>query len=86
VKIESVEIIKNGVVWMESRVEISILKEQADELRQALSIVQKYEKLATQAFKHEFKINPKKDSDWCEVSYAVKNDRVFVHIRDGMAG
>lgn len=80
-----IEILPGSVVWRKSRVEISITKEQAEELKAALAVVQRYEKLANQAYRQEFKHSPK-DSDWCEYSYAVKNDRVFVSIRDGMAG
>ena len=66
-----------GAVCGEHQVAIDISREQADELRKALSIVQKYEKMALAVYK---------ESDWCEIDYSVKNDKVLVLIRDGMAG
>lgn len=84
--IESVEIGPGSVVWGLTNVFIGITKEESNELRAALAIVQKYEKAALQAFHHKFKHNPAKDSDWCEIDYSVKNDKVIVGIRDGMAG
>ena len=84
-KTESIERLPASVVHSHTKIGISITNEQAAELRKALEIVDRYKKAAIQAYKHEFKYDPK-DSDWCEISYAVKNDRVFVHIKDGMAG
>ena len=78
--------LEQGVVWGKYQVSIDISPEKADELRQALKIVQNYEKIALEAFKGKLKFNPKKESDWCEIEYSVKNDKVLVIIRDGMAG
>ena len=75
-----------GAVCGEHQVAIDISREQADELRKALSIVQKYEKMALAVYKDKYKYNPDKESDWCEIDYSVKNDKVLVLIRDGMAG
>lgn len=59
--------------------------EESQKLREALAVVEKYKKLAFEHFRKEKKFSPT-DSDWCMVSYAVKNDRVIVSIVDGMAG
>lgn len=85
-KIENVERGAGSVVWGLTNVSIEITKEESVELRSALAIVQRYEKTALQAIRHEHKYNPTKDSDWCEIAYSVKNDKVIVSIRDGMAG
>ena len=81
-----VSTLQQGVIWGEYQVAIDISLEKADELRKALKIVQDYEKIALEAFKSKFKYNPTKTSDWCEIGYSVKNDKVLVIIRDGMAG
>ncbi len=75
-----------GAVWGGYQVAIDISPEKADELRKALKIVQDYEKIALEAFKDKFKYNPTKTSDWCEIGYSVKNDKVLVIINDGMCG
>ena len=78
--------IYEGAISGENQVAIDISHEEAKELRKALEIVQKYEKMALNAFKDKFEYNPAKESDWCVISYSVKNDKVLVLIRDGMAG
>jgi len=85
-KLESVERGPSGVVWGLTNVSIEITREESEKLRAALAIVQKYEKAALQAVRAKHKYNPAKDSDWCEIAYSVKNDKVIVGIRDGMAG
>lgn len=84
-KTEKIERLPGSVVWGLTKVSLGITNEQAAELRKALETVQRYQKAAIQAYKHEYKHDPK-ESDWCEFAYAVKNDRVIVSIRDGMAG
>lgn len=84
-KLEKIERGPGSVVWGLVKVSLGITNEQAAELRKALDVVQRYQKAASQAYLHEYKYNPK-DSDWCEYAYAVKNDKVIVSIRDGMAG
>ncbi len=82
------KVIKNwsSAVAGSHNVTIDIIKEEANELRQALAVIQKYEKEALRSYKNKLKYNPKKSSDWCEISYCVKNDKVIVTIEDGMAG
>lgn len=82
----SVERGPGSVVWGSTNVSIEITREESEELRVALAIVQKYEKAALQAIQHKHKYNPVKESDWCEIAYSVKNDKVIIGIRDGMAG
>jgi len=84
-KLEKIERCPGSVVWGLTKISLGITNEQAAELRKALETVQRYQKAAVQAYRHEFKHDPK-DSDWCEFAYAVKNDKVIVSIRDGMAG
>ena len=71
-----------GVVWGEKHFSIPIDTVEANKLREALGLLNKHEKVALR----EYKYNPKKESDWCEIGYAVKNDKVIVIVRDGMAG
>jgi len=85
-KLESVERGPGSVVWELTNISIGITREESEELRAALAIVQKYEKAALQAVRAKHKYNPAKDADWCEIAYSVKNDKVIVGIRDGMAG
>lgn len=85
-KIESIENGPGSAVWGLTNISIGITREESEELRAALAIVQKYEKAALKAIQSNRKCNPAKDSDWCEISYSVKNDKVIVGIRDGMAG
>lgn len=77
----TVKKIFSGPVSGELEVTIGITKEQADELKQALAVVQRYEKQALKAAKVS-----KKESDWVMLSYAVKNDKVIVNIQDGACG
>jgi len=77
----TVKKIYNGPVSGELEVTIDITKDQADELRKALAVVQRYEKEALKTAKVS-----KKNSDWVMVSYAVKNNKVVVNIQDGACG
>jgi hypothetical protein len=86
VKYEKIESIEDGVVYSKNQVLIKTTKEQSEELKKALKTIQEYEKLALEAYKKEYKHDARRDSDWCEVGYSVKNDCVFVTIRNGMAG
>jgi len=70
-----------SAISMEKEVSIELPKEECDALRKALAIVGKYRKLALQCANHK-----DKDSDWTEVEYAVKNDKVIVSVRFGMCG
>jgi len=85
-ELESIEHGQSSAVCGLTNVSIKITKEESAELRSALAIVQRYEKTALRAIHQEHKYNPTKDSDWCEIAYSVKNDKVIVSIRDGMAG
>lgn len=71
----------NGPVNREQEVTIDISKEDADELRNALRVVQRYEKQVLKAAKVS-----KKESDWTMISYAVKNNKVIVIVQDGACG
>lgn len=57
-------------------------KEEADELRAALAIVQKYQAAATQHTKSK----PGANCDWVMLGMAVKNDCVIINVNAGMAG
>jgi hypothetical protein len=81
-----IENVANGVVWSENQVSIDITKAQSDELRAALSLIDKYKKIAIKEYRGKYKFNPERESDWCEFGYSVKNDKVLVLIRSGMAG
>jgi hypothetical protein len=83
-----IEIINSdcSAVHSSNRITIGISEQEAEELRSALAIVQKYQKEAIKTFKKKYQYDPSRASDWCEFSYGVKNDKVFVDIRDGMAG
>lgn len=67
-------------------VEISIDTQQAEELRRALAVVDKYRKQAIQAVHHYEKHHPVRDADFCEIEYGVKNDKVVITVKSGMAG
>ena len=84
--IKNVDCVFAGVVSGETKISIEIDRQASDELRSALAIVQKYENAAVKAFQNKRKYDPRKESDWCEMSYSVKNDKVIVNIKDGMAG
>ena len=77
--------ITNGNVVGEVSVSFDIDSIEAKELRDALAIVDKYKKAAIKAIKEETKEDPT-TSDWLEVHYQVKNNMVFVLIKDGMCG
>lgn len=84
--IKSIDRVFDGVVSAETAISIEINKQASDELRSALAIIQKYQKAAIKAFQNKQKYDPTKKSDWCQISYSVKNDKVIVNIKDGMAG
>lgn len=76
----------SSAVSGECSVTLDISKEEADELRAALKIVDKYKNKAIKEAKRELKYNITKDSDWHMIGYAVKNDCVIVTIEDGACG
>jgi hypothetical protein len=84
--VKNIECVFDGIVSRETKVSIEIDKTESEKLRSALELIQKYEKTAIEAFKNKQKYNPVKQSDWCEISYSVKNDKLIVNIKDGMAG
>lgn len=84
-KLESVEHVGGTVVSARTAVTFSVERKSANELRQALAIVQRYEKAAVKAVQQEIHNDPR-ESDWHRFSFAVKNDKVVVTIEDGMAG
>lgn len=82
--------ILNSAVWAEDHVEIEISPEEANDLRQALKTIQKHKEVAIKAYKSHNGYSPERDhkdpSHWCEFDYCVKNDKIIVIIRNGMAG
>lgn len=81
IKVIDVKTIYFGPIAVEQEVSIELPKAECDELRKALGIVGKYRKLALQYANHK-----DKNSDWTEVGFAVKSDKVIVNVRYGMAG
>jgi protein tyrosine phosphatase len=77
------EVIKgyDGAVRGERSVVISATKQETDELRAALAVVERFKKVALQAAKVK-----EKDADWTMLTYAVKTDKVIVKIEDGACG
>lgn len=84
-KLEEVKTHIMSAVSNKTDVIISVDYEESQKLRDALAFIEKYKKLAFQAFKEKKKYFPNK-SDWHMVSYGVKNDKVIVSIEDGMTG
>lgn len=80
-KLESTKNVPLTMVSGQVDVTISVDKSEADELRAALKVVDRYNKFAF----NSLKCDPRK-SDWHMVSYRVKNNRVILSIQDGMAG
>lgn len=78
---KSKETVFDGAVHAEQKVRISVTKEEAAELKQALRIIQRYEDLAIQ----NLDINPK-DSEFCEVHFSVTDKVATVTLHDGMIG
>jgi len=74
-----------SVVAGQNDVSIALEPGEAPALREALALVQKYEKAALKAIKQEKGYSPT-ESDWHNITYSVKNDRIIVKIKDGMAG
>jgi len=77
------EVIKeyDGAVRGRRKVVVSATKQETDELRAALAVVDKFKRVALQAAKVK-----EKDADWTMLEYAVKTDRVIVTIEDGACG
>lgn len=84
-KLESIKEIGLSVVSGQVDVIFSTDVSESNELRSALGIVDKYKKAAFTVIKEEKGLNPK-ESDWHMVSYCVKNNKIIVSIKDGMAG
>lgn len=74
-----------SVCHSQSDVSIELDNGEAEEIRSALKLIQKYEKIALKAIKEKTKICPT-TSDWHNVQYAVKNDKIIVIVTDGMIG
>lgn len=84
-KILEIQDVFQGAVSGQMDVSIALEPGEAAKLREALALIQKYEKAALKAIKEEKKYSPA-ESDWHNIQYAVKNDRIIVKIKDGMAG
>ena len=80
-KINSVKTISVSAVSGRVDVDMEVSREQAQELRNALMVVDSYKKNAFKAIEND----PTK-SDWHMVEFCVKNDKVIVSVTDGMAG
>lgn len=74
-----------SVVAGQNDVSIALEPGEAAKLRDALALIQKYEKAAFKAIKGKTGHCPT-GSDWHNVQYAVKNDKIIVKVKDGMAG
>ena len=75
----------SGPVNGECRVVLDISREEADELRAALKVVNKYKREAIKRAAKGSKYNIE-GSDWHMIEYGVKNDCVIVTIQDGACG
>jgi hypothetical protein len=84
-KILEIKDVFQGVVSSQTDVSVELEAGEAAKLREALALIQKYEKAALKALKQE-KGYCVTESDWHNIQYAVKNDRIIVKIKDGMAG
>ena len=74
-----------SVVVGQNDVSIALESREAVKLREALALIRKYEKAAFKAIKEEIGYCPT-DSDWHNVEHVVKNDRIILKVKDGMAG
>lgn len=72
----------NGPVNGEHQVTFGLSNEGAEELRGALSIVQRYEKAAKKALGVTKNTHP----DWVMFGYSVKNDKVVITVEEGACG
>lgn len=84
-KILEIKDVFQGAVSGQTDVSIALEQGEAVKLREALALIQKYEKAALKAMREEKNYSPT-ESDWHNIQYAVKNDRIIVKIKDGMAG
>ena len=75
----------DNVCHSQHSVSIPAYAEEADELRQALKLIQYYEKLALKEIETHTGLSPV-TSDWHSIEYCVKNDQVIVIVKDGMIG
>jgi len=82
-KVRRIENIYNGPVNAKSKVILEITKEQSEELRQALKLIDRYKDEAIRALKYKAEI---KGADWNMFGYAVKNDCVVVEVQVGACG
>lgn len=79
-KVDNVKQCWSGAVSGRDEVTFTATKAETDELRNALAIVDKWQK---QALK---KVPSVKGADWTMVTYAVKTDKVIVGIESGACG
>lgn len=79
------KVIPLSVVAGQNDVSIALESGEAVKLREALALIEKYKKAAFKAIKEETGNCPT-DSDWHNVEYVVKNDKIIVKVKDGMAG
>ena len=75
----------NGVVAAVWEVTIPLNnKDEAQELRAALAVVQKYQEQAAKAAK--VRVGENGNCDWAMYGFAVKNDKVLVKVDAGACG
>lgn len=75
----------NGAVAARWEVNIPLAAEgEADELRAALAVVQKYQEQAAKAAK--VRVGKDGNCDWAMYGFVVKNDKVLVEVQAGACG
>ncbi len=77
-----VESTYNSAVRSITNVVIEMTEKETDELKSALEVIARYEKAALEALERD----PIDYSDWQEVSYTIKANKVIVSITEGMEG
>lgn len=84
-KFKNIKNVSSNAVSGQVDVTFEIDKTEANDLRAALAIVDKYKNAALSAIESETKFDPE-SSDWCMISYCVKNDKAIISVQDGMTG
>ena len=75
----------NGAVSAKWEVSIPFASEgEANKLRAALAVVQKYQEQAAKATK--VRVGDNGNCDWAMYGFAVKNDKVLVEVKAGACG
>lgn len=79
---QKIESIHEHIGYTQDEIVFSITKEEKEELKNAIEVLEKYKKLANDAFIAEKKFSFR-DSNWHRLNYETKDRRAIITVEQG---